>query len=136
MECLKTLSPNCLKTLSACSSKRLAELTIQGLPNMRNEHLLNSFSNSVAKKSTEYEFIRHPNDPRKRKPSTYSTIVVYINWGTSSKRQNGKQNANLSNIPTTQERGNHQIVPLCISLMVPLAKHTIFTQPHVKTATK
>ena len=50
--------------------------------------------------------------------------------------QNGKQNANLSNIPTTQERNNHQLVPQCISLMVPLAKDAIFTQPHVKTATE
>ena len=47
-----------------------------------------------------------------------------------------QQNANLSKIPSTQERENHQIIPLCISLMIPLAKHKIFTQPHVEIATK
>ena len=33
-----------------------------------------------------------------------------------------QQNANLSKIPSTHERENHQIIPLCISLMVPLAQ--------------
>ena len=45
-------------------------------------------------------------------------------------------NANLSEISSTQEKENHQIIPLCISLVVPLAKHKIFTQPHVKIATE
>ena len=46
-----------------------------------------------------------------------------------------QQNANLSKIPSTQETENHQIIPLYISLMVPLVKRKIFTQPHVKNAT-
>ena len=46
----KTLQP---KKMSACSSKRLGELTIQVLQNMRKEHSFNSFYVTVAKKSTE-----------------------------------------------------------------------------------
>ena len=47
-----------------------------------------------------------------------------------------QQNGNLSKISSTQERENHQIIPLSISLMVPLALHKIITQPYVKIATK
>ena len=42
-----------------------------------------------------------------------------------------QQNADLSRIPSTRERENHQIILLWISLTVPLAKHKIFTQTHV-----
>ena len=60
--------------MSACSSKRLPELTIQVLQNMRNERSFNSFYDTSAKKSTECQFITDPINPRKRKPPNYSTI--------------------------------------------------------------
>ena len=53
--------------MSACSSKRLAELTIHTLQNMRNGHSFNSFYDTFAKKSREYKFIKDPINPRKRK---------------------------------------------------------------------
>ena len=84
--------------MSSCSSKKLVELTsTQVLWNMRNKHSFNSFYDTVAKKSTECEFIKDP---------------------------------------STQERKNHQLILLCISLIAPLAKYKILTQPHVKIATK
>ena len=85
------------KKMSACSSKRWAELTIQVLQNMKNEHLFNSFYDSVVKKSTECGFIKDPINPRKREPPNYSTMI---------------------------------------SLTMPLAKHKILTQTHVKIATE
>ena len=51
--------------MSAYSSKRLAELKIQLLQNKRSEHSFNSFYDTVAKKSTECEFIKDPISPRK-----------------------------------------------------------------------
>ena len=41
---------------------------------MRNEHSFNSFYDTVAKKSTECEFVKDPINPRKRKSPNYSTI--------------------------------------------------------------
>ena len=40
---------------------------------MRNEHSFNSFYDTVAKKSTEYEFIKELINPRKRKSPSCST---------------------------------------------------------------
>ena len=71
--------------MSACSSKRLAELTIQVLQNMRNRHLFNSFYDTIAKKSAECEFIKDPINPRKRKPPNYSTM--HLVDGTTSEAQ-------------------------------------------------
>ena len=62
------------KKMSACTSKRLAKLTIQLLQNMRNDHSFNSFCDTVVKKSTECEFIKDPINPRKRKSPNYSTM--------------------------------------------------------------
>ena len=59
---LKTLQA---RGMSAYSSKRLAELKIQLLQNKRSEHSFNSFYDTVAKKSTECEFIKDPISPRK-----------------------------------------------------------------------
>ena len=61
------------KKISACSSKRLAELTIQILQNMRNKLSFNSFYDNVAK------------NPRKRKLPNYSTI--HLVDGTTSEAQ-------------------------------------------------
>ena len=41
---------------------------------MKNEHLFNSFYDSVVKKSTECGFIKDPINPRKREPPNYSTM--------------------------------------------------------------
>ena len=73
------------KKMSACSSKRLAELTIQVLQNMRDEHSFNSFDDTVANKSTECEFIQDPFNPRERKWPNYSTVNL-VN-GTTSEAQ-------------------------------------------------
>ena len=43
---------------------------------MRNEHSFDSFCNTVAKKSTECEFIKDPINPRKRKSPSYSTMFL------------------------------------------------------------
>ena len=59
--------------------------TIQVLQNMRNEQSRNSFYNTVAKKSTECEFIKDPINPRKRKSPNYSTI--HLVDGTNSETQ-------------------------------------------------
>ena len=48
------------KKLSACNSKRLAELNIQVLQNMRYQHSFNSFYDTAAKKTTECEFVKDP----------------------------------------------------------------------------
>ena len=53
------------REMSAYSSKRLGELKIQLLQNKRSEHSFNSFYDTVAKKSTECEFIKDPISPRK-----------------------------------------------------------------------
>ena len=53
------------REISAYSSKRLAELKIQLLQNKRSKHSFNSFYDTVAKKSTEREFIKDPISPRK-----------------------------------------------------------------------
>ena len=65
--------------------KRLAELTFQVLQNMRSGHLFNSFYDTVAKKSAEYEFIKDPINLRKRKSSNYSTM--HLVDGTTSETQ-------------------------------------------------
>ena len=41
---------------------------------MKNEHLFNSFYDSVVKKSTECGFIKDPINPRKREQPNYSTM--------------------------------------------------------------
>ena len=46
------------KKMSACSSKRLAELTIQVLQNTRNKHSFNLFYDTVVKKSAECKFFK------------------------------------------------------------------------------
>ena len=46
------------KKMSACSSKRLAELTIQVLRNTRNKHSFNLFYDTVVKKSAEWKFFK------------------------------------------------------------------------------
>ena len=61
------------KKISSCSSKRLAELTIQILQNMRNKLSFNSLYDNVAK------------NPRKRKLPNYSTI--HLVDGTTSEAQ-------------------------------------------------
>ena len=68
------LKPYRLKKMSACTSKRLAKLTIQLLQNMRNDHSFNSFCDTVVKKSTECEFIKDLINPRNRKSPNYSTV--------------------------------------------------------------
>ena len=73
------------KKNSACRSKRLAELTIQVLQNLRNEHSFNSFYHTVAKKSTECEFIEDSINPRNRKSLNYST--THFVDGTTSEAQ-------------------------------------------------
>ena len=80
--------------MSACSSKRLAELTIQVLQNMRNEHSFNSFCDTVAKKSTECEFIKDSINPRKGKSPNYST--VHLVDGTSSEEQDFHQHVKIA----------------------------------------
>ena len=72
------------KKMSACNSKRLVELTIQAIRNMRKEHSFNSFYDTVAKKSTECKFIKDPINPRKRKSPNYSTM--HLVDGTTSTR--------------------------------------------------
>ena len=71
------------KKMSACSHKRLAELTIQVLQNMR--HSFNSFYNTVAKKSTECKFLKDPINPRKKKSPNYSTM--HLVDGTTNEAQ-------------------------------------------------
>ena len=60
--------------MSACSSKRLVELTIQVLPNMRNAHSFDLFHHTVAKKLTKCKFLKDPFNPRKSKSQNYSTV--------------------------------------------------------------
>ena len=53
---------------------------------MRHEHSFNSFYNTVAKESTECEFIKDPINPRKRKSLNYFTM--HLLDGTTSEAQN------------------------------------------------
>ena len=72
------------KKMSAFSSKRLVELTIQVLQNMRNAHSFDLFYHIVAKKSTKCKFLKDPFNPRKSKSQNYSTVHLYIIDGITS----------------------------------------------------
>ena len=63
------------KKLSACNSKRLAELNIQVLQNMRYQHSFNSFYDTAAKKSTECEFVK---DPSTRERENRQIILLFF----------------------------------------------------------
>ena len=63
------------KKISACNSKRLAELNIQVLQNMRYQHSFNSFYDTAAKKSTECEFVK---DPSTRERENRQIILLFF----------------------------------------------------------
>ena len=60
--------------MSACSSKRLANLTIQTLGTLRNEEQYENFYETVLMMAKLHQFVNPPTLKRKRTASNYSTL--------------------------------------------------------------
>ena len=62
------------KGMSACSSKRLANLTIQTLETLRNEERYENFYETVLKTAKLHQFVNPPTLKRKRRAPNYSIL--------------------------------------------------------------
>ena len=62
------------KGMSACSSKRLANLTIQTLETLRNEELYGNFYETVLETAKLHQFVNRPTLKRKRRAPSYSVL--------------------------------------------------------------
>ena len=62
------------KGMSACSSKRLANLTMQTLETLRNEERYENFYETVLKTAKLHRFVNPPTLKRKRRASNYSIL--------------------------------------------------------------
>ena len=62
------------KGMSTCSSKRLANLTIQTLEALRNEERYENFYKTVLKTEKLHQFVNPPTLKRKRRVPNYSTL--------------------------------------------------------------
>ena len=62
------------KGMSACSSKRLANLTIQTLETLRNEELYGNFYETVLETAKLHQFANRPTLKRKRRAPSYSVL--------------------------------------------------------------
>ena len=60
--------------MSACSSKRLANLTIQTLKTLRNEERYENFYETVLKTAKLHQFVNPPTLKRKRRAPNYSIL--------------------------------------------------------------
>ena len=62
------------KGMSACSSKRLANLTMQTLETLRNEERYENFYETVLKTAKLHQFVNPPTLKRKQRAPSYSTL--------------------------------------------------------------
>ena len=62
------------KGMSACSSKRLANLTIQTLETLRNEERYENFCETVLMTAKLHQFVNPPTLKRKQRAPNYSTL--------------------------------------------------------------
>ena len=63
--------------MPACSSKRVIELTLKALTNLRYEEFFNMLYDTTVKKAKEYNFVKDPSKPRKRKAPKYSILQYF-----------------------------------------------------------
>ena len=108
------------KGMSACSSKRLANLTIQTLETLRNEERYENFYETVLKTAKLHQFVNPPTLKRKQRAPSYSTLQFV----------EGLYQSEEAHCPSSPKENYHTIYYEALYCLINSLKER-FTQPSV-----